>query len=264
MVSLRAPLVPVAGLVSACASVLAQLFVARRVRPRLAFLTGLLVGVGLPIALRALPPRWTVGWITVGGRRSGWIGYGPLAGPRHERNRDATPESPQPLLELRDLVGVVPIGRTERAEGATLTLLSLERYEDGFLVRGNVFWNEEPETREAVWHIERVEVVATDDLGTQYHGRSYGGGGGAASWRFDHAFSPTADPAAAEIRLTIPALLSYRATNDERTDVGPWTFVVPLARSGVDPIDPASFPAPSAVDGARRPAWTASSSSAAG
>lgn len=236
---IRDPLAPLAGLVSSLASVLAQLAVARRVRPRVALLTGLLAGVGLPVALRVLPPRWAVGWITVGGRRSGWFGYAPLAGRRDERDRDDAAERPRPPPTLRDLVDVVPIGQTERAGAATLTLLSLERYADGFLVRGRLLWNgDEPSAGDGDWNVDHpVVVLAADDRGTVYHGRNHGGGGGDASWRFDHAFAPAIAPTVAELRLTVPALRWHRAsppwtalsTAEERTDPGPWTFVVPFA-----------------------------------
>lgn len=248
MESLRDPLAPLAGLVSSCASVVAQLVVARRVRPRLALLTGLFASVGLPIALRALPPGWAVGWITAGGRRSGWFGYAPLAGRWDERDQDDPAEPPRPLPELRDLVGVVPIGQTERAGAATLTLLSLERYGDGFLVRGHLLWDEdEPSTGDGDWNVDHpVPVLAADDLGTAYHGRNFGGGGDGTSWRFDHAFAPAIPPAVAELRLTVPVLRwlrtsppwTARATAEERIDPGPWTFVVPFARSAAgDRID---------------------------
>lgn len=243
----RDSLSPLAGLVSSLASVLAQLAVARWVSSRVALLTGRPTGVGLPLALRVLPPRWAVSWVTAGGRRSGWVGYAPLAGRRGPPNRDDAAEPPRPLPMLRDLVAVVPIGRTERAGAATLTLLSLERYGDGFLVRGRLLWDDEPEESGAFWLIDRVEVAAADDRGTAYHGRSFGGGGGGASWRFDHAFSPAIAPAAVELRLTVPALRWHRAstpwtaraTPKERMDPGPWAFVVPLARSAAgDGIDP--------------------------
>lgn len=235
----RDPLAPLASVVAFLASVLAQLAVARRVRPLGALTTGPLAGVGLPAALRLLPPRWAVSWLTVGGRRSGWFGYAPLAGRRDERDGEAGAESPRPLPALRELVGVVPIGRAERAGAASLTLLSLERYGDGFLVLGRLLWDEEPEGSDAFWVVERVDVAADDDLGTPYHGRSFGGGGGGASWRFDHAFSPAVPSDAAELVLTDPALRWRRvsppwagpATPEERTDPCPWTFVVPLAGS---------------------------------
>jgi hypothetical protein len=225
---------PLAGLVSSLASVLAQLAVARRVRPRVALLTGLIAGVGLPVALRVLPRRW----ITAGGRRSGWFGYALLGGRRGERDRDDATEPPPPLPDLRELVEVVPIGETAQTGAATLTLLSLERYADGFLVRGRLLWNEEePPAGDGDWHVDHpVAVLAVDDRGTAYHGRNHGGGGGGASWRFDHAFSPAIDPAATELRLTVPALRWHRVSPpwakrpaaEERTEPGPWSFAVPL------------------------------------
>ena len=56
---------------------------------------------------------------------------------------------------------------------------------------------------------------------------------GGWQWRFTHRFVPALDPAARELRLTVPELLwtSYmpggRPTVD-RTQPGPWTFAVPL------------------------------------
>ena len=236
------PRVPFPGLVTVLASVLAQSAVARLVRPLVALPTAVVAAVGLPAALRLIPPRRAIRWITVGGRHSGWFGQALLGGRRNGREREGGAEPPGPLPALHDLLGVVPNLRNQEAGTATLTPRSLARHGDRFLVRGKLLPNADPPGSEVFWVVRRVAVVAAEDRGTAHHGRSRGGGGD--SWRFD----PAIPPAAADLRLSVPALRRQRASPplagrlraEERTEPGPWTSRVPLG--GTAPAAGIRFP----------------------
>lgn len=231
---------PLVGGIAALAGAVAQFAVERRVRGSVALLAGV-VGVLIAFALRLVPSRWTGRgwWMAVGRPRSGWIGYAPV--PENRGRRSPAETSPRreltgPPPSLRDLTRVVAVGQVQPTEMGTLTLLSLEAFRDGFLVRLLAAWAEaERPDAEGLDLVERVVVEAIDDRGRRYEPWFYGGGGNGASWRFDHACSPALDPLAQELRLTIPALAWRRAappwlpaTDEPWTETGPWTFVVPL------------------------------------
>jgi hypothetical protein len=152
------------------------------------------------------------------------------------------PGTPDPTL--RELRRVIAVGRAETRDGSEIALLSVELYADGFVAVLRLIptdgdppgWNAGPGRPPMAY--PDLPVEARDDRGAVYRGRPHGGtsGGGPGSWqwRFHHRFTPALDPAARELRLTVPELrwtttfTSRGPPTLERTQAGPWSFAVPL------------------------------------
>ncbi len=98
--------------------------------------------------------------------------------------------APQPRFDSADLSGVVPIGATAELAGREITLLSIERYREGFVAAISY---EEPSERTATASI--LDIDARDDRSGQYAGRllsGHGGGlpGGVTHHRMLYGFTP--------------------------------------------------------------------------
>ena len=154
--------------------------------------------------------------------------------------RRATERRPPPPA-LRELVDVIPVGRSARRGEVTLTLLSVERYGDGFVALFRLLQEHtapDPALIAAPPMPElRLQVI--DDRSGAYdawpHGGGGGGGHGLLDWRLGYVFAPAPDPGVRELRLTA-AEIAWRRFDQEHSDLvdagttpGPWTFVVPLA-----------------------------------
>jgi hypothetical protein len=159
--------------------------------------------------------------------------------------------------QLHRLLRVVPVAQTRGLDGGSLVVASLELYAEGFLLHTQLRTDARPLREEGggpggappgapgTW--QRVQdfrspqllIETTDDRGGTYDCWSGGGyGGGAASgqmvWRQDYYFAPAPDPAAGELRLSVPALewVSHgtgqpRPTVAATQPIG-WALVVPL------------------------------------
>jgi hypothetical protein len=156
--------------------------------------------------------------------------------------------------QLHRLVRVVPVAQTRDLEGGSLIITSLELYAEGFLLHTQLRTDTRPApspgapgTWQRVQDFRSPQLLfeATDDRGGTYGcwvGGGYGGGAapGQMLWRQDYYFAPAPDPAAGELRLSVPALewVSYgtgqpRPTVAATQSIG-WTFVVSLDGPGVD------------------------------
>jgi ketosteroid isomerase-like protein len=149
---------------------------------------------------------------------------------------------PEPTL--RELRRVIAVGRSETRGGTEIALLSVELYADAFVAVLRLIptdgdppgWNAGPGRPPMAY--PDLPVEASDDRGGVYRGRPHGGtsGGGPGNWqwRFHHRFTPALDPAARELRLTVPELrwtttfTSRGPPTLERKQAGPWSFAVPL------------------------------------
>ena len=208
------------------ASVVAQLGVERRLRPVTAVVTGLIAGMAVPSVRRTLERRR-------GGAGDGWIGFTPV-----QRNvarlAPGPPVPPGAPPALHDLARVVPVAQTQDLGEATLTLLSLEIYGDGFLVLSRLRWDADPAHPPGMHRSSEVPQVAHDDRGGRYVRWPYGGGGHDREWRAADGFTPALNPTARELRLEVPELrlrqFNWMRDEDlgEQIRPGPWVFTVPL------------------------------------
>lgn len=146
------------------------------------------------------------------------------------------PEERGADAELRELVRVLAVGQTRDVRGTKLTLLSVERYDDGFVAQ---FWVRR-EMSDPTWTVAAPDFlpVAIDDRGGRYvawpHGGSGGGHPSRMTWRYAFRFAPALDAAAAELRLEVPEIGLVRPDpardlSEEEVVAGPWSFAVPLA-----------------------------------
>ncbi len=210
------------------------------VREREGIAVGVLTSLGLDLAavraavLRAIrrpeagPEPGAGGWRTSGGARLVRRPGAPARGP------DA------PDADLRELVDVLPVGTSHRAGDETVTLLSVERYRDGFLAQLRVLAEYAPPAPlpERAGLLPEVHLAATDDRGGAYtpwpHGGSGGGGRGVLQWRHAYRFAPALPPEARELRLTVERVAWHRYEPGqqelvvEREQAGPWAFTVAL------------------------------------
>ncbi len=141
--------------------------------------------------------------------------------------------------ELVTIERVIPVGQTQRLEDATLMMLSIESYAEGFLIHGRLLLDRAPEEppffdpglEHSFPRITRLEV--RDDRGHWYQAMSGGGGGGRA-FRYEfHAGQPL-DAQARELVLEIPEIRWHTFSSargehrDDRVVTGPWRFTAAL------------------------------------
>jgi hypothetical protein len=233
----RRPIAPLAGLLATLVSALVGLAIERQLRVVQPIVIGLCVGVALAAA-----EAWEAGRP----RRS--FAYPPRppgAGP-FRRPGPFTPALLPPPPH-QQLVRVVPIAQTQTQAqgGATIMLLALEDYTDGFLVHSRVLLAAErppefttgPTPHPRVTHL-RPALEVRDDRGTAYRVWPASGGGGGREYRFTHHGTPPLPPEARTLTITLPALRweefdsRGRASEVERIG-GPWTFTVPLRPAGM-------------------------------
>lgn len=165
-----------------------------------------------------------------------------------ERNRRETIErlgydpevGPPRLATLRR---VIPVGQTVRLDGAALTALSVESYEEGFIAHLRLLSDEEPAPRDPfdpdVGHTfaQPRGLEARDDRGYWYPAMNGGGGGGGGDWRFEYSSTEPINPEARELVLELAEVRWERwerfgpgrhEPQPYRVDTGPWRFTVPL------------------------------------
>ena len=157
------------------------------------------------------------------------------------------PVRPRLDCALRELVEVVAVGETVRVGDTTVSLLSLERYDDGFVAQFRLlheYGRGDGDDDLAVLStaMPELRVSATDDQGHRYdvwpHGGGGGGGRGLLSWRYAFRFAPAVPPAARAVTLAVEAIEWRRMDPETRRlvpaseVVGPWTFTVGLGRAG--------------------------------
>ena len=133
------------------------------------------------------------------------------------------PSGPAPVLG--DLLRVIPIVQTRSVADITVTLISLEVYDGGFLLRGQHTEKYGERSREHTWWANPT-FTASDELGTKY--RWWRSSNDDA--RFMGCFAPTIDPDAHELRLVVTHIRwFFFEEKRHELDTGPWEFRVPLA-----------------------------------
>lgn len=148
------------------------------------------------------------------------------------RERGTTPKHDAQLVEPTDVIG---IGQSREVGSTTVSVLSLERYADGFVVQLRLLRRyPSPD----VAQLTVMPDLAVDDLGNRYepmpHGGAGGGGRGISQWRHAFRFAPALAPEARTLLLFVLHIAWRRFDPDspdpvevERQD-GPWEFAVAL------------------------------------
>ena len=70
-----------------------------------------------------------------------------------------------------------------------------------------------------------------DDTGATYHGMPGGGGGSERDWRQEMRFAPAIAEGATRLQVRVEEIqwVSMMPGVRSRTEIGPWTFEIPLA-----------------------------------
>ncbi len=147
-----------------------------------------------------------------------------------------------PPPRLHRLVRVVPVGATQAHRGVEVLALALEVYEAGFVATFQIqSLGSGPDLGDAddAERSPRLALTATDGRGGHYTSRPYEGRGFGQGrdwqWRGAYRFTPTLDPAAHTLWLTLAGLAWTRRDEEPQHDVpnrtlrGPWRFAVALA-----------------------------------
>ncbi|HVX29685.1 MAG TPA: hypothetical protein VHA53_04330 [Nitrolancea sp.] len=134
------------------------------------------------------------------------------------------PKPTGPAPDLGELMRLIPIMERQNVNGVTMTLISLETYEGGFLVHGQFPAKYGERSHENMWMAHPTFMI-TDDIGTDYgwYGSREDG------TRFLGRFSPAPNPAAHELRVTVTHIQwIFHRTQRHELDEGPWEFTIPL------------------------------------
>jgi hypothetical protein len=146
----------------------------------------------------------------------------------------ASPPLPSPRMSLHDVVDVLPIGRSEQLGSTTLTLLSIERYVDGFVAQFQLLQEGTPSQDSARLRSPDLVCEATDDRGASYlprrSARSRWTRPGFGQWRLAYQFAPALSPPSQALRLvvTVRELTTPGPTANAERGAARWMFVVPL------------------------------------
>lgn len=145
-------------------------------------------------------------------------------------------EEPRELVHLRR---VIPIGQSLDIEDGQLTILSIESYEEGFLVHSRLLTERssptgrfEPFAEHSFPSLLRASVQ--DDRGHVYPLMPGGGGGSDREYRFETRSQEALDPHAQSLVITVPSIVweTFRPMQQERPTErvveGPWTFELDL------------------------------------
>jgi hypothetical protein len=131
---------------------------------------------------------------------------------------------------LNELTGVIPVAQTVRIPVGEVTLVSIERFKDGGIIRYFARGTEEARAAEAASHREweslandpegikrlmqasaeppfgfalHLHLRMKDDIGTQYVSAAGGGGGGAERWEAGVNYHPPIPEAAKQLQISI-------------------------------------------------------------
>jgi len=132
---------------------------------------------------------------------------------------------PQP----RELIDVIGIGLTEKVAGVALTLLSLERYQEGHIALFRLFRARGAFERE--FPTPRLELAVMPEEITPYRFWMMGGTGGGMQeleYRQSYAIVPAPPRGASDTIIEVRAILWERYGAGTRKvvsmDTGPWRF----------------------------------------
>lgn len=143
----------------------------------------------------------------------------------------------QLLPQLTKLDRVVGVGQQVDNGGVRVSILSVELYEDGFLVHSRAQLDTGDLNLGRVAprpSATKLMLQITDDRGGNYRAWPSGSGGSGKDYRWSTPFSPAVDSRARLLRIEAPAIHLLRHPEQESTAVvetdrpGPWVVEIPL------------------------------------
>ena len=155
------------------------------------------------------------------------------AGPRVPVEAVSATDTKGPAL--RELRQVIPVAQSRSVAGVALTVLSLESYDDGFIVNLRII----PESEPSSPRFARPTVNVVDDVGQRYRVWPGGGYGQGAQWRLSVHCRPALRASGATfgsvLRLEIPEIRWFERDGaggapGEESQAGPWSFTIALPR----------------------------------
>jgi len=152
-----------------------------------------------------------------------------------ERRREGrrTMRVPWRPPRLYTLERVIPVVQSQTCGQTELILVSIECYDDGFLVNYIVRGGPSPPRPKlalAGFHSPELWWEASDDAGVVYQGMTRAGGGGAGDFRGSASFSPRLNPAASVLHLRVEEVqwLAHGPGQRSSVEAGPWQFEIAL------------------------------------
>ena len=139
---------------------------------------------------------------------------------------------------LRELRRVIPVAQSQRVGDLAVTVLSLESYDDGFIVNLRILSDSEPSAQQFV----RPTLNVGDDAGLRYQVWPGGGYGQGAQWRLSFHCVPALPDSetapAPNLRLELPEIRWFESREvsrapREESRLGPWSFTIALPRREV-------------------------------
>ena len=149
--------------------------------------------------------------------------------------QSVTESVPPPSAQPHELVGVIGVGITVTVAELGLTLLSVERYEEGLIALFRVLRSRGRLERE--FPHPHLDLVITPAIGEPYRVWEMGGSGGGrdmteVEYRMNYAITPAPAEGTAEIAIEVREIAWEKWTGHGREVTsktpGPWRFTVTL------------------------------------
>jgi len=129
---------------------------------------------------------------------------------------------------------VVSVAQT-RTQGETeLTIISVDLYDDGFILNYRLRAPVEPMGLGfgmiSLGSTGEILFKVADDRGAKYHGMPGAGSGSGEYWRGDFTFTPRVNPQARELTIRVEEFewMVRDPRQKSQLQLGPWEFRVPL------------------------------------
>jgi hypothetical protein len=150
----------------------------------------------------------------------------------HTGRADHFPPPPPPPPQPRELVDVVGVGQTETVNGVALTLLSVERYREGYVVLFRMFRHRKRSERDLP--TPHFELALTPESPTPYRFWMMGGtGGGGTEGEMEYRQSYAIVPRPSDATETVIEVsqISWKRYGSGTykivsVDPGPWRFAI--------------------------------------
>ena len=142
------------------------------------------------------------------------------------------------IPKLDKLERVLAVGQEQIVAGTRILVLSLELYDDGFLIRCRAQLGGRDNLSLArvavVPEPTRLVLQIVDDRGGTYRQWPHSAGGSDMDYAWEIACTPRVDPGARHLAITASAIRLTRHPHAGSSDVatsdiqGPWSFEIPL------------------------------------
>jgi hypothetical protein len=142
------------------------------------------------------------------------------------------PHLPKPP-GLRSLERVIPVVTSQTRGRTELTVVSIESYDDGFVVNYIVRGGPSPlrpKPDRAIFHVPHLWWEGSDDASVSYEALPRGSGGNAREFRGSTCFAPRLNPAASVLHLRVQEVqwLAHFPREKSSLETGPWQFDITL------------------------------------